>query len=151
MWESLWARVRGEASKADSVVGVSYRPARPGEEVGEPFFEIFEEVSVSQMYDTAWKDSVAGHKQSSFLETIRGNFPIHVPDGPSRGDTQLDLCLTRMCWWARVISRSPSYSDHKIVVFKIPRGMRKKSSRAQILDFMRTDFGLFRNTKADYA
>lgn len=45
----MWARVRGKTSKADSIVGVSYRPASPGEEVGEAFFKQVKEVSASQI------------------------------------------------------------------------------------------------------
>lgn len=49
-----------------------------------------------------------------------------------------------------VINGCPSYSDHKIMIFKILRGLRKERSRAHILDFRRTDFSLFRNTRADH-
>ena len=35
----LWARVSGWASKVDKIVGVSYRPASPGEDMGEAFFK----------------------------------------------------------------------------------------------------------------
>jgi len=137
----LWARVRAWASKADIVVGVSYRPASPGEDMGRAFFKLFEDVSVSvsQTHDTSQKGSLAGHKQSRFLESTRGNFPIQAVDGPRRGNAQPDLLFTikEALVGHVVINGSPSSSDHEMVVFKILREVRKEKCRAQILGIRR--------------
>ena len=99
MRESLRAWVGGKTSEADNVVGMSYRPASLGEEVGEAFFKLFEEVSVSQTCDTSRKDSLAGHNQSIFLESIRGNFLIQVLDGQAAAAHRWICCsLTRRHW-----------------------------------------------------
>lgn len=144
--ESWWSRIRGKTGKANNIVGMNYRPASPGEEVGESFFKQVAEVSASQtpallggfnLPDILQEDSLAGHNQSKFLESIRGKFPIQVLDGPSSVNAQLDLLFTKKEALVGhvVISGNTGYSDHKIVVFKIPRGVKKESSRSQILDF----------------
>lgn len=84
--ESLWVRVRGEASKVDIVVGVCYTPPGQREEVDEAFLKQLKDTSGSQtlllmgnfnLPDTCSKANTVGHKQSSrFLEGVRNHILI---------------------------------------------------------------------------
>ena len=82
--QSLWGRIKGQATVSDTVVGICYRSRYQKEEVDEAFFRQLELGSQSQALvfimdinhpDICWKDHIARHKQSrKFLRCIDDNF-----------------------------------------------------------------------------
>ena len=73
--ECLWVRMRGEADKADIVLGVRYRPPDQVEEADELFYKWLAVVSEScalvlmgdfNFPDICWKCNTAESKQSSW-------------------------------------------------------------------------------------
>lgn len=84
--------------------------------------------------------------------SIRGSPLIQVLGGQSRSNVRLDLLFTNKETLSghMVSNGNLSYSEHEIAAFRIPRGVTKDSSRAQILELMKTDFGLFRSTRSDH-
>lgn len=67
-------------------------------------------------------------------------------DGPTTGDIQLDLLLTKKeeLSGEMKINGSLGCSNHEIVKFKILKGARKSSSGVQIVGFSRAEICFFR-------
>ncbi|TRZ14383.1 hypothetical protein HGM15179_012724 [Zosterops borbonicus] len=82
--ECLWVRIKGEANKADIVLGVCYRPPNQEEEVDNLFYKQLENVSGSsalvlvgdfKLPDISWELNTAEKRQSrKFLECMDDNF-----------------------------------------------------------------------------
>ena len=82
--ECLWVRIKGKANKADTMVGVCYRPPNQDEETDEILYKQLGEVSQSlalvlmrgfNLLDVCWKYNAAERNQSRrFLECAEENF-----------------------------------------------------------------------------
>ncbi|KAK4808573.1 hypothetical protein QYF61_009876 [Mycteria americana] len=87
----LWVRVRGKAKKADTLLGVCYRPPNQDEEADEAFYKQLAGVSQSlalvlmgnfNLPDVCWKYNTAERKQSRrFLECVEDNFLTQLARG----------------------------------------------------------------------
>jgi len=96
--------MRGNANKADTLLGVCCRPPNQDEEADEVFFKRLVEVSQSlalvlmgdfNLPDICWKYNTAERKQSRrLLECVEDNFLTQLVSEPTRGGALLGLLLT---------------------------------------------------------
>ncbi|KAK4811010.1 hypothetical protein QYF61_015714 [Mycteria americana] len=155
--ECLWVRIRGKANKADTVVGVCYRPANQDEETDELlFYKQLGEASRSlalvlvgdfNLPDVCWKYNSEERKQSRrFLECVADNFLTQLVSEPTREGAPLDLLFTnREGLMSHVmVGGHLGQSDHEMIEFLICGKAERGVSKTATLDFRRADFGLFR-------
>lgn len=152
--ESLWVRIKGQAGKGDTVVGVYYRPPDQEEEVDEAFHKQLEVAAHSQALvlmgdfnypDICWTTNMARHVRSrQFLQCIEDNFLMQVVEELTRGGPLLDLILTNKEGLVKEVKAGGSLgcSDHEMVEFEILSGGSKAKSRIATLDFRRANFDL---------
>jgi len=154
---SLWVRIKGQAHKRDSAVGLYYRPPDQEEEVDEAFYTQLEVASQSQALvlmrdfnhpDICWEDHTARHRQSRrFLQNIDDNFLTQEVDEPTRRGVLLDLVLTNKEGLVEDVKVGGSFgcSDHEMVEFRTLHGGSRAINRITTLDFRRAKFGLFKD------
>ena len=92
--ESVWVRIKGQAGRGDTAVGVCYRPPDQAEEVDEAFYGQLRVASQSQALvvasdfnfpDVCWKDHSDSQPQSRrFLQCIDDNFLMQMVEEPTR-------------------------------------------------------------------
>ena len=151
--ESLWVRIKGQASMDDTVVGVYYMPLDQEEEVNEAFYKQLEVASRSQVLvlmgdfscpHICWIRNIARHVQV-FLQCVEDNILMQVVEEPTRGRVLLDLVLTNKEGLVGEVKVRGSLgcSYHKTVEFKTLSERTKPKSRIAILDFRRANFDLF--------
>jgi len=102
--ENLRVRIKRQAHRGDTVVGVYYRPPDQEEEVDEAFYRQLKVALQSQALvlmgdfnqpDICWEDHTARHMQSwRFLQSIDDNFLVQVVEEPTRRGVLLDLVPT---------------------------------------------------------
>ncbi|KAK4818855.1 hypothetical protein QYF61_020074 [Mycteria americana] len=154
--ECLWVRIRGKANKADTVVGVCYRPPNQDEETDELFCKQLGEASRLlalvlvgdfNLPDVCWKYNRAERKQSRrFLEGVADSFLTQLVSEPTREGAPLDLLfMNREGLVSHVmVGGCLGQSDHEMIEFLLLREVRRGVSRTATLEFRRVDFGLFR-------
>ncbi|RMC12138.1 hypothetical protein DUI87_11273 [Hirundo rustica rustica] len=154
--ECLWVRIKGNANKADILLGVCYRPPNQEEEVDNLFYKQLGNVSGSSalvlvgdfnLPDICWELSTAEKRQSrKFLECMEDNFLSQLVGEPSSGGTMLDLLYVNRDGLVGdvVVGGQLGQSDHEIIEFSIFGEIRRSTSKTLALDFQRADFGLFR-------
>ncbi|PKU40561.1 adaptin ear-binding coat-associated protein 1 [Limosa lapponica baueri] len=148
--ECLWVRIKGKANKADSTVGVYYRPSNQDVEV-ESFYQQLAELSQSlalvlvgdfNFPDICWKYNTAEREQSRrFLERVEDNFLTQLVGEPTRESALLDLLLVNregLVGDVKVQGRL-GQSDHEIIEFSILAEARQGASRTATLDFQKAD------------
>ncbi|PKU34425.1 toll-interacting protein [Limosa lapponica baueri] len=101
--ECVWVRIKEKARKADTIMGVCYRPPNQDVEADEIFYKQLAEVSRSlalvlvgdfNFPDVCWKYNTAEREQSQrFLECVEDNFLTQLVREPTRESTLLDLLL----------------------------------------------------------
>ncbi|GAB0185412.1 cAMP-dependent protein kinase inhibitor alpha [Grus japonensis] len=91
-----------------------------------------------------WRDNTAGHKQSRrFLKFVDDNFLLQVMEEPMRRGAMLDLVLTKKEGLVGNVKLKGSLGE--MVELKTLRAARRVHSKLTMLDYRRTDFGLFRD------
>ncbi|KAK4808570.1 LOW QUALITY PROTEIN: hypothetical protein QYF61_009873 [Mycteria americana] len=134
----LWVRVRGKAKKADTLLGVCYRPPNQDKEADEAFCKQLAGVSQSlalvlmgnfNLPDVCWKYNTAERKQSRrFLECVEDNFLTQLGKGLV-GDV--------------VVGGRLGLSDHDMIEFSICGEVRRGVSKTTTMGFWRAGFDLF--------
>ncbi|PKU31484.1 adaptin ear-binding coat-associated protein 1 [Limosa lapponica baueri] len=155
--EHLWVRIKGKASKADTIVGVCYRSPNQDLVIDEIFYKQLAEISRSlalvlvgdfNFPDVCWKHNTAEREQSRrFLECVEDNFLTQLVREPTRESALLDLLLVNregLVGDVKVGGRL-GQSDHEMIEFSILGEARRGANRTATLDFRRADFGLFRS------
>ncbi|KAK4818760.1 hypothetical protein QYF61_018932 [Mycteria americana] len=154
--KSLWVRISGKANKADSMVGVCYRPPNQDEEADDIFYKQLGEISQSlvlvvvgvfNLPDVCWKYNTAERQQSRrFLECVEDHFLTQLVSERTREGALLDLLFVNREGLAGdvTVGGRLQHSDHEMVEFSILGEVRSGVSRTATLDFWRADFGLFR-------
>lgn len=103
MAKCLWLRIRRKANKANTVVGVCYRPSDHGREADEPFYKQLGEVSQSLVLivggnfnlPECCKYNTEERKQlQRFLECVEDNLLMRLASEPTKGRCPL-LILNR--------------------------------------------------------
>jgi len=155
--ESLWVRIKGRAGTGDTIVGICYRPPDQQDCTDKALYRQTGADSCSQALvlvgdfnhpNVYWQDNIAGHKQSRrLLECMDDNFLLQVIERPMSRDAVLDLVLINKLGLVGNSNPKGSFgcSDHKEVWFRILRAAREAQSKLTTMDFMSTDFGLFRD------
>lgn len=95
-----------------------------------------------------WRHNTARNKQSrKFLESTDDNFLIQVMEEPMWKGVLLDLILTNKEGMVGDVKVGCSLgsSDHEIIEFNIMQGRKRAISKIETLDFMKANFGLFRD------
>lgn len=98
--------------------------------------------------DICWRENTAGNKQlRRFLEHIDDNFILQLIEKPaSRGVMPEFVLINKKGLVGNVkVKGGLGCSDQGKVEFKILRAERRVDSNLTVLDFMRADFGLFRD------
>jgi len=154
--ECLWVKMRGQATKADILLGVCYRPPNQDEEADEVFCKRLAEVSQSlalvlvgdfNLPVIYWKYNTAERNQSRrFLERVEDNFLTQLVNEPTRGDASLDLRFTNRERLVGdvVVGGYFGLSNHKMIEFSVHGEVKRGASKITTIDFRRADFGLFR-------
>ncbi|PKU39832.1 dtw domain-containing protein 2 [Limosa lapponica baueri] len=145
----------GRAGTGDITVGVCYRPPNQQDQADQALYRQIGAASHLQALvlmktfnypDTCCRDNTAGYKQSRrFLERINDNFLLQLIEEPTRRGADLVLTNKEGLLRNMKLKGSLGCSNHKMVEFKILRAARSVHSRLTILDFMRADFGIFRD------
>jgi len=131
----LWVKMKGKANKADTVLGVCYRPPNQDEEVDKTFCKRLAEVSQLlvvvlvwdfNLPDVFWKYNTAERKQSRrFLECMEGNLLTQLVSEHTRGGASFDCLLTEGLVGNLVVGGSLGLSDCEMIEFLILGEVRR--------------------------
>jgi len=149
--ECLWVRIRGNANKADIMVGVCYRPPNRDEEVDEIFCKQLGEalqllafvlVGDFNLADFCWKYNTADRKQSRrFLECVEDKFLTQLVREPTREGTLLDLLFANREGLVSdvMVGGNLGHSNHEMIRVFNSRGSKEPppwTSGGQTLAFL---------------